>query len=99
MLFASLTVFTEQEQERHAHRDAVEHLFVDFAVLRINDVGSELHAAVDGAGVHHNTVLIRQFEVFFAHAVILRVFGQGREQPAVHAFELNAQPHDDVRAR
>src|SRR5947209_10762764 len=51
---------SEEIQHRHPHGDAVRDLLQDDGALRVvGDVAGDLHAAVHGAGMHDDGVLVR----------------------------------------
>ena len=63
-------------------------------MLAIDHSGVDLHAPVDGAGVHHDGIGLGQLQLFLREAKALEVLLAGRQQRTAHALVLQAQ-HDD----
>jgi hypothetical protein len=76
-------------------RHAVLHLVEDGRHLRVGDLGRDLAAAVDRAGVHDDGPGLGQFQVLQPQAEELEVLA-GREGGFVLPLQLDAQHHDDV---
>ncbi|KAF5293242.1 hypothetical protein FQR65_LT20132 [Abscondita terminalis] len=78
----------------HAHGDAERHLRQDHGLRAVDDLGVDLHAAVDRAGVHDDGVRLGQAQLLGREAEAFEVLLAGGQQRAAHAFVLQAQ-HDD----
>ena len=82
-------------EDRHAHGETAEDLVGDEVLVVVGDVRGDLHAAVDGAGVHDP---LPRPQTGPRDAVELAVLAQRREEVGsrLDALLLNAQQIDDV---
>src|SRR5262245_8518302 len=71
----------QEEQHRHADGDAIGDLIEDHRVPAVRDLGGQLDAAVDGAGVHDQHVGPALGEAWQREAPHARVLAEGRDQP------------------
>src|SRR5687768_14992784 len=86
----------EQEQDGHAHGDAVGDLAGDDGAGQVGDLGGDLDAAVHGPGVHDEGVVAEQPRPLPGESVERRVLPQAGQQRLGLALLLHAEQVDDV---
>src|SRR5690606_27767430 len=80
----------EKPQDGHAHRDAGLDLIEDRARGAVGDLGIDLDAAVDGAGVHDEAIGLGQGETSPVEAELSGVLAGARKERAAEALALDA---------
>ena len=94
---ASAPVAGQEEEHRHAHRDALGHLIEDHREGAVGDLRGELDPAVHRAGVHDQHVGPGVgAELVERQPPVARVLAQRGDEPAGHPLLLQPQHHDDV---
>src|SRR5436309_3721860 len=88
----------KQVQDRHAHRHPVGDLFQDHRIGTVCHFGGDLHAPVQGTGVHHDDVAVRQLDALLGEAVEIEVFSEGGERPSEHPLLLHAEHHHHINS-
>jgi hypothetical protein len=86
----------DEEEDGHADGEAVGDLFQYEGAAAVGDVAVDLNAAVDGAGVHDESVGFGEGEALAVEAVEADVFVEAGEHGLALAFVLDAQEVDDV---
>lgn len=87
----------QQVHGGHAHCDTHFDLFLnDRPVDVVGDLAVDLDPAIHRAGVHNDGIRLGQGQFFRIQSIAVIVFLLRRNKPAVHAFLLEAQHHDDI---
>src|SRR5579884_1992185 len=82
-------------EDGHANGHTIFDLIEDDRFLGIGDLGGDFAAAIDGTGVHDDSVAMGQFQMLRPEAVKAEVLGGGY-RGLVLPLQLNAQHHDHV---
>ena len=92
----SFPPLADQIQHGHADGQAVGDLLEDATVRPVRDFGGNLHAAIDGAWMHDEDVLLAAAQTLAVEAVKFAVFPQRGELAAAEPLELDPQDVDGV---
>src|SRR5215472_17368122 len=86
-------------EARHAHGDAHLHLLADQATVDVvGDLAVDLDAAVHRARMHDEGIGLGGNELAHVEAEEVEILADRGHETAMHAFGLEPQHHDDVRA-
>ncbi len=96
MLLFRRTAAADMVEHGHAHRHTVFHLLQDHRVGAIRHVGADLHAAVHGAGMHHQDARLGQLHHVPGEAEEAGIFAHGGQERLALPFQLDAEHHDHV---
>lgn len=95
----SQLALSEQVEHCHAYQQAVRDLIQNHRMLAVSHFGSQLNAAIDGAGREDQHVLFGFADAITVHTEEVRVLADGWEVRAALSFELDAQQVNDVGFR
>src|SRR5207244_5145655 len=86
----------EQIQHRHSHRHTVRDLIENHAVWTIGDPRVDLDATVHRPRMHDRDAARRLLERLERHAEHAVILAHARNEPLLHALELEPQHIEDV---
>jgi hypothetical protein len=89
------SAYKEQEEQRHAHRDAVRDLLEDAGLRAVGDFGSDLNSAIHRTGMKNNGVGLGAAEALGAELIEKDVISGGK-RGFVKALGLYTEDKHDV---